>query len=444
MERLKKDLNIPLFNMVMCLSDAMDLISPIVTGHHKRVAYIASSLALEMGLSKRVQKELIIAGALHDIGAFSLKESLNSSTLEDSRDMWKNIEDIELSLSRNSVNDVIGHAEAGYWLLKDFKPFAEIASIIRYHHIDWYDGQGSEVNGREVSLASHILHLADRIDVYLDRNKEILAQAEEIKEKVSDNCNNKFVPEVVDAFIGLSDKEAFWFNIDSGVLERVLARRIDGINLHLDNNKLIDLTRVFSQIIDFRSEFTATHSSGVAATAYNLSRLVGLSDERCDLMKVAGYLHDIGKLAVPLGILNKKAKLNKSEFNIIKRHPFYTYQILDRVEELEDIKMWAALHHERIDGKGYPFGYKGDQLSLESKIMAVADVFTALTEDRPYRQGMNIDKALKIVKEMGADLALSKEVIVVLERNSKKIDEFRYVAQYEKSSEYKSFWEEVG
>ncbi|TDX52776.1 HD-GYP domain-containing protein [Orenia marismortui] len=436
------DLNVPLFDMVMCLSDAMDLVSPIVTGHHKRVAYIASSIAAELGISKEDEKDLIIAGALHDVGAFSLSERIDSLNWDLSQEILQETEVFTASPDYRYIGSV-SHAELGYCLIKKFSPFAKIANIVRYHHVAWNQGRGKCFKGREVPLGSHILNLADAIDILIDKEREIIGQSKLISEKIIEKKGNSFKPELVDAFVSLAQKEAFWFNIVSSTIDRTLSKRVQGVNIELNPASLLSLANLFSQIIDFRSRFTATHSSGVAASAEALAKLIGLSDLKCQQIKIAGYLHDLGKLAVPPEILNKDTKLTKNEFNVIKKHPFYTYQILDRVKGLDQIKTWASYHHERIDGRGYPFHAKGEEIPIEARIMAVADVFTAITEDRPYRQGMNLKRATNILEEMASDGALDPKIVLILKDNLVKIDRFRIEAQARKAKDYEHFWEEV-
>ena len=414
-----KELRIPLFDMVMCLSNAMDLVSQVVADHHKRVAYIALSIADEMGLSIEEQNNLLLAGLLHDSGAFSLKERITTLQFE--------------------VENPYEHAEIGYLLFKDFELFSKIAILIHYHHTRWEGGQGSEFEGNEVPIGSHILHLADRVAVLIKREKEVIGQVKEIRERIEENSGTMFVPELVDAFKSLSTKEYFWFDAVSPSINSILASRAGLVFIELDLKGLLSLAKVFCQIIDFRSRFTATHSSGVAAVAEALSRLIGFSRRECQMMKIAGYLHDLGKLAVPTEILEKPAKLTEDDFNIIKSHPFYTYRILETISDLEVINTWASFHHERLDGRGYPFHHKGENLSLGSRIMAVADVFTAITENRPYRKGMSSDKASQILQQMAQDLALDSNIVSTLSLHYDEVNSVRIAAQTAAFKEYQEF-----
>ncbi len=416
---------VPLFDLALSLCDAMDLVSERLASHHKCVAYTAVSIADELGLSKEQKNQLLLAGVLHDSGALSEKERDDIATF-----------DVERQHS---------HAELGYQLLKDFKPFFNIANIVRHHHISWNDGAGSEHNGEEVTIGSHILRLADRVDVLrladrvdmlIDKNHEVLGQVARIQEEIRKKSGEMFVPDLVDAFINVSSKEYFWFDITSSSLRSVLARRARSETVELDMEGLLALSAMFRQIIDFRSRYTATHTSGVAASAKGLAELAGFSKRECKMIEVAGNLHDLGKLAVPTEILEKPSALTPSEYNIVKCHPFYSFRVLEPVSGLEIINEWASFHHERLDARGYPFHYGEADLSIGSRIMAVADVFTAITEDRPYREGMSGEMALSILKEMADKQRLDLDVISLLSLNFDEINSRRIAAQEPASRRY--------
>ena len=152
-------------------------------------------------------------------------------------------------------------------------------------------------------------------------------------------------------------------------------------------------------IIDFRSPFTAMHSAGVAASARALARLAGMNAQECDMMEIAGSLHDLGKIRTPSEILEKPGKLTSEEFNVMKEHAFFSDLLLGRVGRFDVIREWAVLHHEKLNGKGYPYHMKEGEIPFGSQIMAVADVFSAITEDRPYRKGMAEDSVKAIMRE---------------------------------------------
>jgi HD-GYP domain-containing protein (c-di-GMP phosphodiesterase class II) len=425
-----KEITVPLFDMVMCLSDSLDLISQDVINHHKRVAYIAFSLGAELGLSREEQNELLLAGALHDIGAFSLRERLDALEFElgdphrPSRTGY--------SLHR--------HAQIGYLLLKGFEPFFHVANIVRYHHVPW---DGEEEFGEKIPLESHLLHLADRIDVLIDKRKEILDQSEIIVEKIDQKSGTMFAPHLVEAFKNLASKEFFWFELTSRSPDSILLGRSRLGDVELDLDGLLDFSRFLAQIVDMRCRFTATHSWGVAIVSQILGQFMGLSEKEGKMLKIAGYLHDLGKLAVPQEIIDQPGALSQSQYNIIKSHAFYTYNILENIEDLEPINFWASFHHERLDGSGYPFHHRGEDLTLGARIVAVADVFTAIAEARPYREGMDKSRALETLDRMARNGALDINVVSVLRRNYDAINSARTATQKEAILTSQRLWEEI-
>ncbi|MBE3575473.1 MAG: HD domain-containing protein [Firmicutes bacterium] len=425
-----RDLSVPLFSMLRALDNAMDLVSPALVDHHKRVAYIAASIAATLGASRGEQHDLLVAGMLHDIGALSLRERLVTLRFEEP--------DLQLHAER-------GYALlAGFELLPGFAPFASVAPLIRFHHLPWQDGLGARSRGGDVPAGSHILHLADRVAVLLDTDRPPLVQAQEITEQIAEHAGSVFVPELVRAFQTLATKEYFWLDAASPSLDLVLARWIRGATVDLDLAGLSALSRLFSEIIDFRSPFTAAHSSGVAATAEALAAMMGFSETECRTMRIAGGLHDLGKLAVPVEILEKPGPLTAGEYRIVKTHTYYTYRVLESIPGLETINQWGAYHHERLDGNGYPFHLAAADLPLGSRIVAVADTFAALTEDRPYRKGMAPEDALALVREKVQENALDGSVVAKLESHFAEVNALRQAAQAEAARQFAQIREALG
>ena len=173
------------------------------------------------------------------------------------------------------------------------------------------------------------------------------------------------------------------------------------------------------------------HSTGVAHMAVALGRLTGMGQDDLDTLFVAGMLHDIGKLGIPLALLEKPGQLTDEEFPKVKRHADLSRLWLDAVPGFERVSVWGSGHHERLDGKGYPLGLKGEEIPLPSRIMAIADVFTALTEDRPYRKGMAQPEALRIVKGMVKQGHLDGDLSRLLCDHADELDAVRASSQAE-------------
>jgi HD-GYP domain-containing protein (c-di-GMP phosphodiesterase class II) len=415
---MNRDSKIRLFDLIACLSDAMDFIDPAVVSHHKQVASIACRIGTEMGLPPAELKEIVLAGALHDIGAFSLKERRDILSFD--------------------IENPQPHAEKGYALLRFFKPLANTAAIVRFHHLPWDHGRGAEFNGQRVPFACHILHLADRVAVLVHKNYEVLSQAPAVCKRIGEETDKMFMPQVVDAFNNLASKEYFWLDMESPSLQTGFSQRFKQATIGLTSDDMVSFSRLFSRIIDFKSAFTATHSSGVATVAVRLSRLLGFTENECRLMLISGYLHDLGKLAVPSEILEKPSPLHANEYNVMRHHTYYSYRILEAIPLFRVINQWASFHHERLDGSGYPFHLTSKDIPRGSQIIAVADVFTAIAEDRPYRRGMTRESAVKVLDKMARDSALSKEIVATLNAHYDEINTARMQAQASASSDYES------
>jgi putative nucleotidyltransferase with HDIG domain len=197
------------------------------------------------------------------------------------------------------------------------------------------------------------------------------------------------------------------------------------------------IAELFGRIVDAASPRTMVHSAGVAATAVALAERLKFSPREISLMRAAGFLHDLGKLTVPKGILDNPNALTKLELTEVKSHTYHTFRILDTIGGMPQIREWAAFHHERLDGSGYPFHHKGRDLTLGARILGVADVFTAVTEDRPFRQRMTVQEAISILENLARTNRLDRDVIAVLRRDCEAIDSLRQdgQAEYRKQQE---------
>lgn len=407
-----------MFDMVLCFSRALDLLHDQISDHHLLVANIGSQIAEAAGFDEDACLDTVLAGALHDVGLVSVAARL--ALCDFSLDTYR-------SGSDDPAQNIHRHGHEGWLLLQGFAPFAPAAEIIRYHHVNWQHGAGESFAGKVVPSASHVIHLADRIAVLPRPGEHILDQRERIVDTIRAASGSVFHPELVAAFETLASRDAFWFDLVYPHQEALLRSRTRGLRYALDINQLQDLAAVFGRIIDFRSPFTATHSSGVAAAASGLAELLGMSGDGLKLMNVAGHLHDLGKLAVPPEILDKPGPLDREEASIMRSHVYHTYRILETVPGLETVNLWASFHHERLGGNGYPF--RPDSLPLGSRIVAVADVFTALSEDRPYRRGMARDEVVAILRREVAAGALDGDVVATLLRNYEALDHRRHFRQ---------------
>ncbi len=415
---------ISLYSMIKALSGAMDLISETVVGHHKKTAYVSLRLGQAMDLAPCQIKRLVIAALVHDMGVFYLDQKYSDLSFD------------------NPSNK---HAEVGYQLARGHFPDETITEAVRHHHDDWEHGSRKD----EIPRLSHYIHLADRIAVMIEnranRQENFWQQKEKVKSVMSNLAGDKFYPPAVKAFNeDVAETEYFWLDIQSpGIIDDRLDAFCRKNKWYLSLNQLDSLGMLLSYITDYRSPFTATHSQGIASSSRLLSKKLGYSSRESRLIKTAGHLHDIGKLIVPTDILNKPGKLNNKEWNIMKTHTYYTYQALTALEELPEMKKWAAYHHERLDGKGYPFRLDKDELSCEAGIISVADVFTALTENRPYRDGMAETKVKKILDDMSKENKIDGKIAGIVIDEYQDFFRLNQQNQTQARTEYDEFQKQV-
>ncbi len=414
---------IKLPSIIISVSKIIDFIDLNVKNHHLRVAIIARYIAKEYNLPQDYIKEIVLASCLHDIGIFSSK--------------------IKLSLildSEEKIEDINAHGEIGYSLLKGIPQFKKAARMIKNHHVIWE--KQPYIRERFIPIGSYIIHLADRIEVFLRKIKgEPVFYKGELIEKLESLSGSVFMPELVEAFKSVSEKTSFWLDISYPAPEELVEPYLPNIILSLD--ELLKFSQVIRELIDYRSKFTALHSIGVSVLSNKIAELFHFSEMEKKIIAIAGYLHDVGKLAVPIEILEKNGPLTKTEWWIMQSHVYYSYRILEKIEGAKLINLWASLHHEKPNGRGYPFKLTDKDLPFGARIVAVADVFTALAEDRPYRKGLDGKKIKNILKELANNRDLDRIIIEIVFKHFDELYEYLKTIQEKEKRKYLEFKEAV-
>jgi putative nucleotidyltransferase with HDIG domain len=193
---------------------------------------------------------------------------------------------------------------------------------------------------------------------------------------------------------------------------------------NIEEERFLAVLLDLAEAVDLRFSGSARHSETVGRYAEMMARELGLSEPHVARVRLAGLLHDIGKVGVPDAILQKPGGLTDDEFALIRQHPALGAQLLQH-PGLTDIQSWVGTHHERPDGRGYPLGISGDALTLEAQIVAVADAYEAMTSDRAYRRSLG-DAAARAELERGAgeqfDPRVVKAFLTILERESRRAE----------------------
>ncbi|MBM7870316.1 putative nucleotidyltransferase with HDIG domain [Clostridium pascui] len=365
-------------NMIVEEISNIDYSKHVFMNHSKRVCYISLELAHSLQLDYSTIEELYVSSLLHDIGASNF-----------------------FNRSHSYPNFIKEHCLIGSEITSDFPKFNNLSTLILYHHEN-HDGTGPmKLKNTDIPLASQIMRLADILDLLYDDSKPCYTQKEYISSWIEKHSNIIFSPALIKAFSQCSSKDSFWFNLENiNLLDVALKDLLPEFDVYLTLDEFKKIAYIFGNIIDNKNEFTARHSTGISELAYSVAKHLGYDNEKCLKMKIAGLLHDIGKVAIPNNILEKNGPLTKDQFNIIKSHVYYTKVILDKMEVISDISDWASNHHEKLNGKGYPRALSSNEISEESRIMGVCDIYQALTEERPYRKGLSPEETFKIMDDM--------------------------------------------
>ncbi|EHZ2538449.1 TPA: HD domain-containing protein [Vibrio parahaemolyticus] len=384
---------------------ALDYVGVDDTHHSHRVAYIAYQCALALNWDLKKAEFCYFAGMIHDCGVSETQEH-------------------KMLLDELIPQDAKAHCLRGYQTLKQCRLLSQFAVPVLYHHTHWDELQHLDLPEFEKDVAA-ILYLSDRLDFMRARyvmncHCDIVTLHEElIAECVLANAGTLFNPVMCKAMVKLIMTDGFWFAMESENIETIGLnfKSIDWLQKQLTIWDMNSLGLFLARIVDAKSPFTYQHSQKVAELSRYLAGKLGLDEHDQEMLFIAGLVHDIGKLKTPDEILHKEGALSKQEYTRIKRHTIDTQLALHKVFPNAKIAEWASNHHERLDGSGYPYHKTAEELDIPSRIIAVADVFQALSQDRPYRGRMSQTKIAEIMDDLIEQNKLCAHVYEVLEQN---------------------------
>jgi putative nucleotidyltransferase with HDIG domain len=394
--------HVDIHNAITALSCALDFVGVDEVKHGKRVAVMARAIALHLNWPEVDCLSILYSGMLHDCGVSKIHEHRRiTETLE-----WDGAEE---------------HCIRGADYLSTCPPLAHLSTEIRYHHTRWEKLLATPIDHR-LRLRANLLFLADRIDMLQTdflSSGQILNEYPAIIARIKTLSGVLFAPELVNAFIEIADVEAFWLAMEPEYLDEDLRHIGSHIpSTLLDMPALKELARLFSRVVDAKSPYTDEHSQRVAHIARQLAMDFGIAGYELEQVEIAGLLHDIGKLRVSEDIIDKPGSLTPEERATMHRHSYDTFRILQRVFDDSKIPVWAGFHHETLIGDGYPFKNGNKELDLECRIIAVADIFQALAQERPYRHTMSLDSIINDLQSRVATGHLDAKVVAKLTDNT--------------------------
>ncbi|WP_372425219.1 HD-GYP domain-containing protein [Salinarimonas chemoclinalis] len=417
--------DLALADVLGALSHALDITEGQPPGHALRCAFVAHAVGDALGLGGEALGDLFHAVLLKDLGCSSNAARICALYLADDRTFKHDYKLVGDSLPQ-ALRFVLDHTGLGSGLAARFAAVIEVvrnggeiarelietrcergASIARAMGFseavaigirdldEHWDGGGRPrgLSGTAIALPARVALLAQVVDVFRGARGPAAALAE-----TRGRAGTWFDPRLVEAFAEVAAAPGFWEALaDPGIEAAVLALPPARDVRRLDDGGLDRIANAFAQVVDAKSPYTAGHSERVAFYAGLIAEELGLDAHRRAWLGRAALLHDVGKLGVSNAILDKPGKLDDAEWVAMRNHARDGEVILSRIGAFGGLARIAGAHHERLDGAGYPRGLRGAEIGLDTRILSVADVFDALTADRPYRAGMPVAKAFEIL-----------------------------------------------
>ncbi|MCL2754607.1 MAG: HD domain-containing protein [Oscillospiraceae bacterium] len=369
-------------SLIFGLSYALDIAGKNNLSHSKSTAYLSVMLGRASGMDENTIMELYYAALLHDIAL--------SNTYE-----------------------MVPHCLDGEELLKKLPLPPSIPQSVLEHH-EFYDGSGLfKLSGDEISQSAQIICLASAFDDEFGKSAATFDHSLFLKVcGWVEGVRKLFAPGLLTVLEELLKRESFLLDYFNHETKYALSdKAIVDDDVFYGYEDVEKFALCFADIIDKKSPFTYTHSHGIAELARKAAAHLGYDTATQNKLYIAGLLHDIGKLAVSVDILHKNGRLDPDERFEINKHTYYTRKILEQIDGFEEITNYAANHHEKLDGTGYPHRTDATRLSELERVMPICDVYQALTEQRPYRDTMPPEKVWAIIDDMCEKSHLDKALV---------------------------------
>ena len=406
-------------------SYALDLTEGQPAGHSVRSCWIGMQLADALMLPAELKRDIFYAVLLKDLGCSSNAARVSELFVGDDRVLKREFKligpqpedfgafvmnEVGVDAGSEERKSAIDHLLAnagdimagimgtrctrGADIARQLR-FSETTAMAIAHLDEHWDGSGlpKGLAGEAISLGGRIALLAQIADVFFMAENGARARSE-----IAARSGTWLDPQLVALFLKVSADADFWATLGrSDLSRRLFTLEPAQLRVDVDEDYLDDITIAFGQVIDAKSPYTGGHSERVSGFADAIAVRLGWSDDRRRPLRRAAMLHDVGKLGVSSAILEKPGKLDANEWTIMQSHAQWTMDILSRVGVMQSFALIAGGHHERLDGRGYPLGLTESMIAMETRIITIADIFDALTADRPYRSALPPSEALAIM-----------------------------------------------
>lgn len=372
------------------LRRALNMVDPRLVDHGLKVALVLQDmLQVEGRLDETAQKRLGILAFLHDVGVYRTDE-IDRLVQAESSNVWE-------------------HAIHSYLFLRDYFPDNDLSKVVLYHHADYCERWDEE---EDILHYGQLMHIADRVCIWHDelhRSKDALAA------HFAEKRGKAFSPKGIDLFWKADALYGTWAALD----QTLSPERISSCTNLLPDEAEAYLM-ILASAIDFRSCNTVIHTRAVAEMGLEMARLLGLSEEIQQKIYYAALLHDLGKIGIPIEILEKPGRLTPQETMVMHRHIDLGKEILSGCVDEEIIQI-AMRHHEKLNGSGYPQGLSAAELTIPQRLLTVADILSALCMARSYKSAFPKERCLTILHDMTKQGELDQSLVKLVEREFDRI-----------------------
>jgi putative nucleotidyltransferase with HDIG domain len=397
--------------LAIAFSQGLDLAEGKHLGHAQRVCYIAALIAEELGLEPQQRNAVFFAALLHDIGVPLAASEICRIAGVDEETIFgpsplKAPEELKGALSFADLSTVVEavhqHAVVGAATVRNLDLPEDVAAAVRAHHERW-DGFGfPDALSRDAApIEARIVAAADVAESLIAGEPSSLAARRRLAPAIAPYAGAALDPNVVARLLDLGKSDEFWLGLYAEDMPEMLHALRPATEARRSRKRVMRFAEVFADLADVKAAHAIGHSRRTADNAGRLAEAYGLDAGHTEMVRIAALLHDIGLLGVPARVMTKPDILSITEMQLMRQHPAHSETVLGALNGFEEIAVWAARHHERPDGKGYPEMLAGEDLPVESRILAVADVYSALTSERAYRGAVQRKDAKDILLGAG-------------------------------------------